>query len=67
MADKGSGTPENPGTLSNFHTHKDGSQGWDAYSPEGEKIHISTSGDVSKDDDRNRGILSTILSAIFGK
>jgi hypothetical protein len=64
MAEKGSGTPEKPGTLSNFHPHNDKTLGWDAYTPDGEKIHITT--EYGKDSPRNRGILEAVLKTLFG-
>jgi len=56
---------EKSDSLSKFHIHKDGSRGWDYYDKDGKKVHIRGT-DISKDDPRNRGILSNILSKIFG-
>lgn len=39
MPEKGSGTPEKPGTLGNEHTYNDGTRGWDTYL-DNEKVHI---------------------------
>ena len=55
---KGEGTPQNPGTLSKFHVHSDGTRGWDTYTPDGEKVHI-TGTEITKDDPRNTSILTT--------
>jgi len=65
MADKESGSSDKAGSLSKFHEHKDGSVGWDTYDAEGNKVHIRGT-DVSKDDPRNRGILSRVLAKLFG-
>ncbi len=61
----GDGTKEKLGTIGKFHEHRDGSVGWNTYSSAGEKIHI-TGTDISKDDDRNRNILTNLLGLIFG-
>ncbi|HEY6111167.1 MAG TPA: hypothetical protein VIV62_01500 [Chthoniobacterales bacterium] len=39
MTEKGSGTPEKPGTLGKEHTHRDGTRGWDTHVG-GKKVHI---------------------------
>ena len=53
------------GSLSKFHQHRDGSVGWDSYDSTGKKVHIYGT-EISKDEPRNRSILSNILSKIFG-
>jgi hypothetical protein len=65
MAEKGPGSSGKSGDLSKFHQHKDGSVGWDTHDSQGNKVHIRGT-DVSKDDPRNRGILSRFVSKLFG-
>lgn len=65
MSDKGSDPSGKAGSLSKFHEHKDGSVGWDTYDSNGGKVHIRGT-DASKDDPRNRGILSRVVSKLFG-
>lgn len=65
MSDKGPDPSSKAGDLSKFHEHKDGSVGWDTHDSKGSKVHIRGT-DLSKDDPRNRGILSRVVSKLFG-
>lgn len=53
---KGSGTPENPGTLSKEHTHRDGTSGYDTYI-DNEKVHITKETESAWGPDHHRDVL----------
>ena len=58
--EKGSGTPEKPGTIGCEHTHNDGNKGYDTYIGD-EKVHITKETDSAWEADHHREVLERIV------
>ena len=57
---KGSGTPENPGTLSSEHVHHSGKSGYDTYIDD-QKVHIDKETESAWESDHHRDVLERIV------